>query len=84
MKTHNAQKERGKHVYSTYLREAKGIREASIDQTAQGLSRFEAYTGYRDFKQFRHKQVEAFKQHLAGQRGQRANEPLNKARSTQR
>jgi hypothetical protein len=67
MKTHNAQNERVKHAYFTYLREAKGMSEASIDQTAKALSRFEAYSGYRDFKQFHRKQAEAFKQHLAGQ-----------------
>ena len=79
MKTHNAQNERVKHTYFTYLREAKGMSEPSIDQTAKALSRFEAYTGHRDFKQFHRKQAEAFKQHLAGQRGQRTNEPLSKA-----
>ena len=79
MKTHNAQNERVKHAYFTYLREAKGMSEASIDQTAKALNRFETYTAYRDFKQFHRKQAEAFKQHLAGQRGQRTNEPLSKA-----
>jgi site-specific recombinase XerD len=79
MKTHNAQNERVKHAYFTYLREARGMSEDSIDQAAKALSRFEAYTGHREFKQFHRKQAEAFKQHLAGQRGRRTNEPLSKA-----
>jgi integrase len=79
MKTHNPQNERVKHAYFTYLREAKGMSEPSIDQVAKALSRFDGYTGCREYKNFHRKQAEAFKQHLAGQRGQRTNEPLSKA-----
>jgi site-specific recombinase XerD len=79
MKTHSPQNERVKHAYFTYLREAKGMSETSIDQTAKALSRFESYTGHRDFKLFHRKQAEAFKQHLASQRSERTKEPLSKA-----
>ena len=79
MKTHSAQNERVKHAYFAYLREAKGMSELSIDQVAKALSRFEAYTKCRDFKQFHRRQAEAFKQDLGGQRGQRTGQPLSKA-----
>jgi integrase len=79
MTKHNAQNERTKHAYFTYLREAKGMSEASVDQTAKALSRFEAYTGCREFKLFHRKQAEAFKHHLAEQRSKGTNEPLSKA-----
>jgi integrase len=79
MKTHSAKNERVKHAYFAYLREAKGMSEPSIDQAAKALSRFEAYTGCRDFKLFHRRQAEAFKQDLGGQRGQRTGEPLSKA-----
>ena len=50
MKTHNAQNERVKHAYFTYLREAKGMSEASIDQTAKALNRFETYNSIPRFQ----------------------------------
>jgi integrase len=43
------------------------------------LSRFEAYTRYRDFKAFHFEQAIAFKWHLAAQKGQRSGENLSKA-----
>jgi integrase len=79
MNRYSAQNERVKHSYFTYLREAKGMSETSIDQTAKALSRFESYTGHRDFKLFHRKQAEAFKHHLASQRSERTKEPLSKA-----
>jgi integrase/recombinase XerD len=79
MTKHNAQNERTKHAYFTYLQEAKGMSEASVDQVATALSRFEAYTGCREFKLFHRKQAGAFKHHLAEQRSKRTNEPLSKA-----
>jgi integrase len=79
MTKHNAQNERTKHAYISYLREAKGMSEASLDQTAKALSRFEAYTGCREFKLFHRKQAESFKHHLAEQRSKRTNEPLSKS-----
>jgi hypothetical protein len=55
------------------------IRPSAFDQIAKALSRFEAYTGCREFKRFHRKQAEAFKQHIAQQRSRRDNEPLSKA-----
>jgi len=41
MKTHNAQNERIKRAYFTYLSEAKGFSEPTLDGVAKALNRFE-------------------------------------------
>ena len=50
MKTHSPQNERIKRAYFTYLTEAKGFSDATIDTVAKALNRFETYTKFRDFK----------------------------------
>jgi integrase/recombinase XerD len=79
MTTHHPDNERIKHAYFIYLREAKGMSEASIDQIAKAISRFEGVTRYRDFKLFHIEQAKSFKKHLGEQRSQRTNEPLSHA-----
>ena len=49
MKTHNAQNERIKRAYFTYLTEAKGFSEATLDGVAKALNRFETYTRFRNW-----------------------------------
>lgn len=79
MPMHNARNERIKRDYFIYLREARGQSEASIDQVAKAISRFETYTRCRDFRDFHIEQVKAFKQHLGQQKSERSKEPLSKA-----
>lgn len=79
MTRHHAGNERIKRAYFTYLREARGMSEASLDQVAKALSRFEGYNSHRDFKGFHIEQAKGFKQHLAGQRSARSGAPLSKA-----
>jgi integrase len=79
MIVYHPQNERIKHAYFVRLREARGMSEASIDQVAKAISRFEAYTRHRDFKAFHRDQAKAFKQHLSEQRNLRTKEPLSKA-----
>jgi site-specific recombinase XerC len=79
MRIHNPQNERIKRAYFTYLVEAKGFSEATLDGVAKALARFEAYTRYKDFKTFHIEQAKAFKRDLADQRGHRSGEPLSKA-----
>ncbi len=79
MNKHNASNERIKRKYLIFLKEAKRQSEASIDAVAKALSRFEAYTQYRDFKAFHYEQARAFKTHMAGQKGQQSGKPLSKA-----
>ena len=62
---HNADNERVKRRYLTYLKEAMRQSEASIDAVAKSLARFEDETNRRDFRTFRSEQAVAFKKRLA-------------------
>ena len=79
MTTHNAENERIKRIYFTYLKEAKRQSEQSVDSGAKALARFEGYTNFKGFKAFHTQQAIAFKNHLAKQKGQRSGEILSKA-----
>src|SRR6266550_7845851 len=79
MKTHNPQNERIKRAYFTYLAEAKGFSEATLDAVAKAMNRFETYTKFRDFKAFRIEQAKGFKASLAEQMSPRTKDRLSKA-----
>jgi integrase len=79
MKTHNPQNERIKRAYFTYLAEATGFSETTIDGVAKALNRFESYTKFRDFKAFRIEQAKGFKASLAEQVSLRTKDRLSKA-----
>ncbi len=79
MATHNANNERIKREYLTYLKEAKRYSEPTLDACAKALDRFEVYTRHRDFKTFHFEQAIAFKNYLAEQNGQRSGQKLSKA-----
>jgi hypothetical protein len=49
MKEHNPANERIKRKYFSFLKEAKRHSEPMVDAAAKALSRFENYTGSRDF-----------------------------------
>ena len=79
MKTHNPQNERIKRAYFSYLAEAQGFSEATLDGVAKALNRFETYTRFRDFKAFHIEQAKGFKASLAGQTSIRTKDRLSKA-----
>lgn len=79
MENHNPANERIKRKYFTFLKEATHHSETTVDAAAKALSRFEAYTKYRDFKAFHFEQAVAFKRYLAEQKGQQSGEKLSKA-----
>jgi integrase len=79
MKTHNPQNERIKRAYFTYLAEAKGFSEATLDGVAKALNRFETYTKFRDFKAFHIEQAKGFKANLGEQTSLRTKDRLSKA-----
>jgi integrase len=78
MKTHNPQNERIKRAYFTYLTEAKGFSEVTLDGVAKALHRFETYTRFRDFKSFHIEQAKGFKASLAEQTSVRTKNRLSK------
>lgn len=79
MTKHNANNERIKRQYFIFLKEAKRQNESSVDAVAKAISRFEAYTRYRDFKAFHFEQAVGFKNHLAKQTNQQTGKQLSKA-----
>ncbi len=79
MKTHNPDNERIKRAYFTYLVEAQGFSEATLDSVAKAINRFESYTKFRDFKTFHIEQAKGFKASLAEQMSLRTKDRLSKA-----
>lgn len=79
MTKYNADNERIKRKYFSYLKEAIRNSEATVDAAAKALARFEAHTKHKDFKAFHYEQAIAFKKYLAEQKGQQSGEKLSKA-----
>lgn len=79
MNKHNANNERIKRKYLTFLKQAKGQNEASIDTVAKAIARFESYNKYKDFKAFHFEQAIGFKRHLARQTHHQTGKPLSLA-----
>lgn len=79
MTKHNAKNERIKRDYFTFLKEAKGRDEATIDGVAKALARFEESTGRKEFGKLHREQAIAFKRKLAGGLNARTGERLSKA-----
>jgi integrase/recombinase XerD len=77
MTKHNAENERIKRKYLTFLKQAKGQNEATIDSVAKALSRFESYNKYKNFKAFHYQQAIGFKEHLAKHKNQKTGKPLS-------
>jgi integrase len=79
MAKHNAANTRIKREYFHYLKEARRRDDASIDQVAKALARFEEATGHKDFKRFHREQAVAFKKRLATEKVERTGKPLSHA-----
>lgn len=79
MTKYSAKNERIKRQYLGFLKEAKRQSETSLDTVAKALSRFESYTGHRDFKAFHIQQAVAFKRHLAEQLSGASGQRLSKS-----
>jgi integrase len=79
MPRHNAANTRIKREYFDYLKEAMRRDEASIDQVAKAIARFEEATGHKDFKKFHREQAKAFKRRLDTEKNARTGKPLARA-----
>ena len=79
MRNHNARNERIKRKYYTWLKEARGQSEATIDQVSSSIDRFETYAKHADFASFHVEKVKAFKAHLADQVSARTKDRLSHA-----
>lgn len=68
--------ERMKRNYLTFLKDAKGRDEASIDAVAQSLDEFDSYNKYRDFRKFHIEQARGYKARLLAGTNPRTGKPL--------
>lgn len=73
----HAENERIKRQYLTYLRQAKGQDEKSLDKVAAALRMFENSTGAKPFKKFHIEQATRFKAYLDRQCNSRTGKPLS-------
>ena len=79
MAKHNAENERVKRDYFSFLREAKGRDTATIDRVAQSLAKFETSTRHKSFKKFHKEQAVAFKKGLGEAVSAKSGGKLSKA-----
>src|SRR5262245_30560545 len=74
----NAANDRLKRAYFDHLRHADRKAESTIDGIRKAIGRFEAYTGFAEFRNFGKEQAKGFKASLARTAGV-SGEPLSKA-----
>lgn len=79
MRRHHPENERTKRRYVEYLKHAKQLSEASIDQTVASIADFEAATGWRDFRKFRIELAQKYKRDLGERTNDKTGRPLAKA-----
>lgn len=79
MTKYNESNERIKRKYLTFLKQAKGQDESTLDSVAKALKRFEEYHKFKDFKAFHFQQAISFKEFLAKQKNQKTGKPLSKS-----
>ena len=79
MRKHHPENERTKRRYVEYLKHARQLSDASIDQTVASIADFEATTGWRDFRKFRIEWAQKYKRDLGGRTNDKTGKPLAKA-----
>jgi integrase len=79
MPHYNPKNERIKKEYFRYQKEAGRKADGTIDAIRKATSRYEIYTGYKDFATFNKEQAIGFKKQLAKTRGTRTGQPMAKS-----
>lgn len=79
MDKYNARNERIKRRFFVYMKEAQRQSEASVDNAAGAIHKFETTLGFRDFKSFNEQQAISFKRQLAREVSPSTGKPLSKA-----
>lgn len=79
MRKHHPENERTKRRYVEYLKHARQLSDASIDQTVASIADFETVTGWRDFRKFRIEWAQKYKRELSGRTNDQTGKPLAKA-----
>jgi integrase len=57
-----------KRKYLVWLKDARGLSEASIDKAVAAIAVYEEWLGLKDFRAFHSESARAFKRHLASRR----------------
>lgn len=73
----NARNERIKRQYFSYLKDATGKSDATIDGVRASLLLYEEHIGFREFGALHSEQIIAFKKKLCSQRNQRTGKPIS-------
>lgn len=79
MRKFNAENERLKRKYITFIKDTKGRDHKSLDKVGSALVRFEESTGFKPFKKFHIDQAGQFKKALSKARNERTGKPLSLA-----
>lgn len=79
MSKRNADNLRIKRKYLVWLREARGLSEASIDKAAAAISTYDTWLAGKDFRSFHSERARAFKRHLSKHCNERTGAPLSVA-----
>lgn len=79
MRKHHPENERIKRRYVEYLKHAKQLSNASINQIEAAIADFEAATGHRDFRKFRIELAQKYKRDLGERINRKSGKPLSKA-----
>lgn len=68
-----------KRKYLVWLRDAKGLSEASVDKAAAAISTYETFLAGMDFRAFHSERARAFKRRLASQQNEQTGAKLSQA-----
>lgn len=79
MAKRNTDNLRVKRKYLVWLREAKGLSDASIDKAAAAISTYDTWLAGKDFRAFHSERARAFKRYLSKQCNERTGAPLSAA-----
>jgi integrase len=79
MRSYNPKNERIKKDYFRYLKEADRKALSTIDAIRKAISRYEAYTGLKDFATFNKEQAIGFKKRLARTKAEHSGESIAKS-----
>lgn len=77
MTKYNAKNERIKRQYFTYLKDATGKSDATIDGVRKSLLLYEEHTKFKDFGALHPEHIIAFKKKLCAQVNQRTGKPIS-------
>lgn len=79
MRKYCEENERIKRQFLTYLKNAKGQDQKSLDKVAAALIKFERSTKFKSFKRFHIEQAGTFKTYLDGLKNRKTGKPLSLA-----